>query len=83
MKILVTGGAGYIGSFMVKRLLDDGHSVTVADSLERGYEKAVDQRATFASGDLNDAIFLSNLFSTDPFDAIIHLSLLLFDSRTT
>jgi len=36
MKILVTGGAGYIGSFMVKRLLDDGNEVTIADSLERG-----------------------------------------------
>lgn len=74
MKVLVTGGAGYIGSFMVKRLLDDGHTVTVADSLERGYEKAVDQRATFAKGDLNDAAFITNLFSGETFDAIIHFA---------
>ena len=74
MKILVTGGAGYIGSFMVKRLLDDSHNVTVADSLERGYEKAVDQRATFVKGDLNNPAFLTDLFSRDTFDAIIHFA---------
>lgn len=74
MKVLVTGGAGYIGGFMVKRLLDDGHTVTVADSLERGYEKAVDTRATFSKGDLSDPTFLTTLFSGDTFDAIIHFA---------
>lgn len=42
MKILVTGGAGYIGSFMVKRLLEEKYEVVVADSLERGHKEVVD-----------------------------------------
>lgn len=74
MNVLVTGGAGYIGSFMVKRLLDDGHEVTVADSLERGRENAVDQRAQFRKGDLSDKIFLADLFAPVTFDAIIHFA---------
>ena len=53
MNILVTGGAGYIGSFMVKRLLDDGHSVVIADSLERGDESKLDKRAEFIKGSLS------------------------------
>ena len=44
MKILVTGGAGYIGSIMAKRLLDDSHEVTVIDSMERGKESSVDEK---------------------------------------
>lgn len=48
--ILVTGGAGYIGSVMVKRLLEDGYTVTVLDSLERGHKEAVDKRATLKVG---------------------------------
>ena len=54
MKILVTGGAGYIGSFMVKRLLEQGDEVVVADSLERGHKEAVDSRAMLVVGNLLD-----------------------------
>ena len=46
MKILVTGGAGYIGSICVEQLLDLGHQVTVFDNLTEGHKKAVDPRAT-------------------------------------
>jgi UDP-glucose 4-epimerase len=53
-KILVVGGAGYIGSVMVFMLLEEGYDVTVFDSLERGHKKAVDPRATFYKGDLHD-----------------------------
>jgi len=74
MNVLVTGGAGYIGSFMVKKLLDDGHTVTIADSLERGFEKALDQRADFKKGNLADQTFLSQLFSEKSFDAIFHFA---------
>src|SRR6266581_6251583 len=74
MKVLVTGGAGYIGSFMVKRLLADGHAVTVADSLERGYEQSLDPRATLKKGNLADTAFLAELFSSNTFDAIIHFA---------
>lgn len=73
MKILVTGGAGFIGSFMVKNLLDTGHNVVVADSLERGYEDAIDSRAQFRKGDLRDQAFVSSLFQ-EAFDGVIHFA---------
>lgn len=73
MKILVTGGAGYIGSFMTKRLLDDGHEVTVADSLERGHREAVSPKAIFAQGNLLDKVFVEQLFK-NKFDAIVHFA---------
>jgi len=74
MNILVTGGAGYIGSFMAKRLLDDGHAVTIADSLERGFDQALDERAVFKKGDLTDKNYLTELFTTGNFEAIIHFA---------
>lgn len=74
MKVLVTGGAGYIGSFMVKRLLSDGHEVTVVDSLERGHKDAIDSRASLKLGNLGDSAFLSDLFGSSSFDAIIHFA---------
>lgn len=73
MKVLVTGGAGYIGSFMVKRLLDDGHTVVVADNLERGHESLLDKRATFEKGNLLDSSFIDKLFSTS-FDCVMHFA---------
>ena len=74
MKILVTGGAGYIGSFMVKRLLDDGYRVTVIDSLERGHKEAIDSRAEFEHVDLKDLEFLERVFRKDSFDAVMHFA---------
>jgi len=73
MKILVTGGAGYIGSFMVKRLLDDGNEVTIADSLERGRKEILDQRATFKQGNLLDKNFVEELFK-EKYDGVIHFA---------
>lgn len=74
MKVLVTGGAGYIGSFMTKRLLQEGMEVTVLDSLERGYVDVIDKRATFIQADLTDRKSLSNLFSNNKFEAVIHFA---------
>ncbi len=74
MKILVTGGAGYIGSFMVKNLLERGYEVVVVDSLERGHKESVDQRAKFYEGNLLDRSFVSKLFSENKFDAVIHFA---------
>ena len=54
MKVLVTGGAGYIGSVTVARLLEAGHDVVVLDSLERGHRDAVADSATFVHGDIRD-----------------------------
>lgn len=74
MKILVTGGAGYIGSFMTRRLIDDGYSVTVVDNLSRGHKEYVDQRASFLGGDLLDKNFVDSVFSGEAFDGVIHFA---------
>lgn len=74
MKILVTGGAGYIGSFMVRRLLDGGEDVVVADSLSRGHRSALDSRADFMIGNLLDRAFVQNLFQSHVIDAVIHFA---------
>jgi len=74
MKILVTGGAGYIGSFMTKRLLDCDFEVVVFDSLERGHRSAVDSRAQFIKGDIRQDSDLKSLFEKNTFDAIIHFA---------
>lgn len=74
MKILVTGGAGYIGSFMVKRLLERGDEIVVADNLERGHKESIDNRATFLQGDLLDKSFVGNVFANNKFDGVIHFA---------
>lgn len=74
MKILVTGGAGYIGSFMTKRLLERGDEVVVVDSLERGRRKAVNSSAKLYVGTLLDKKFVSLVFSENSFDAVIHFA---------
>lgn len=74
MKILVTGGAGYIGSFMTKALLDQEEEVVVVDNLENGHQEVVDGRATFIKGDLRDESFVDSLFADNKFDAVIHFA---------
>jgi UDP-glucose 4-epimerase len=74
MKILVTGGAGYIGSFMTRKLLDSGNEVVVADSLERGHKELVDQRANLNVGNLLDKEFVSKVFSENKFDGVINFA---------
>jgi len=73
MKILVTGGAGYIGSFMVKRLLERGDEVTVVDSLERGHKEVIDERARFIQGNLLDKKFVEEVFK-EKYDGVIHFA---------
>lgn len=72
-KILVTGGAGYIGSFMVRCLLEKGYDVTVIDNLSRGHREAIDSKADFVQIDLNDNQKLSEIFSQD-FTGVIHFA---------
>jgi UDP-glucose 4-epimerase len=74
MKILVTGGAGYIGSFMAKGLLDRGDDVVVVDNLENGHQEVVDTRAQFIKGDLREKEFVDSLFQNNKFDAVIHFA---------
>lgn len=74
MKILVVGGAGYIGSHCVKGLLDEGYQVVVVDNLYRGHIKAIDSRAQFYKGDILDAPFLRRVFSENKIEGVIHFA---------
>lgn len=74
MKILLTGGAGYIGSITSKALLDKGFEVTVFDNLERGHDCAIDSRAKFVRGDLKSLDDLEKVFSESKFDAVFHFA---------
>ncbi|MEY8321599.1 UDP-glucose 4-epimerase GalE [Lachnospiraceae bacterium 46-61] len=71
MKILVCGGAGYIGSHTVKELLDKEYEVVVVDSLETGHKKAVDERAALCIGNISDSAFLEDVFTKHNIDAVI------------
>lgn len=73
MKILVTGGAGYIGSTTVAHLLSAGHQVTVYDNLSHGYQSAVPKKAGFIKGDIADRTKIGNVLSTG-YDAIVHFA---------
>jgi len=74
MKIFLTGGAGYIGSMAVRKLLEAGHQVTVYDSLVTGYRQAVPEGATFIQGDLANTVDLVAALATDSFEAVMHFA---------
>ena len=73
MKILVTGGAGYIGSHMVKRLVREGHSAVILDNLSTGHADAV-RYGDFVQGDTGDAALLDRLFQGHDFAAVMHFA---------
>lgn len=70
MKILVCGGAGYIGSHMVAELIENGHDVVILDNLEKGHEKAI-IGGKFYKGDLRDRKILDKVFTENKIDAVI------------
>jgi UDP-glucose 4-epimerase len=74
MKILVTGGAGYIGSATADALVKAGHSVTVYDSLVTGHRAAVPRGATFVEADLADSHALAKTLTDQKFDAVMHFA---------
>lgn len=74
MRILVLGGAGYIGSHTALELVKAGHDVVIADNLVTGYRKAIPDGAEFYEGDLRDFDFLDNLFQQEQIDAVIHFA---------
>ncbi len=73
MKVLVIGGAGYIGSHVVAALLDEDHTVTVFDNLSSGARENLFSEAEFVEGDILDAARLSEVMKGG-FDALIHLA---------
>ncbi|MDG5814634.1 UDP-glucose 4-epimerase GalE [Chitinispirillales bacterium ANBcel5] len=75
MKVLVVGGAGYIGSHVTRCLLDDGHSVSVYDNLSTGCKENLFPEATFFRGDILDYPALLNVMQTG-YDAVVHLAAL-------
>lgn len=74
MNILVTGGAGYIGSATAEALLKAGHSVTVYDSLVTGHRAAVPDKAMFIQADLSDSHTLIHTLTNQKFDAVMHFA---------
>jgi UDP-glucose 4-epimerase len=76
VKLLVTGGAGYVGSIVAAQLLDEGHSVVVFDNLERGHRAAVPQGAELVVGDLLDQPAITEAVEGQGFDGALHFAAL-------
>jgi UDP-glucose 4-epimerase len=74
MNVFVTGGAGYIGSIVSSVLLQDGHDVTVYDSLVTGHQAAVPAGARFIHADIGDQDALEGALTSAPFDALMHFA---------
>ena len=77
MKILVTGGAGYIGGTVTRLLLAQGHAVTVYDNLCHSKRLAVDEKAEFVEGDVADRQLLVKILSHGRFDGVMHFAALI------
>jgi UDP-glucose 4-epimerase len=77
MNILVTGGAGYIGSATAEALIKAGHSVTVYDSLITGHRLAIPQGAKFIEADVSESHALVKALTDEKFDAIMHFAALI------
>lgn len=74
MKILVLGGAGYIGSHTVYELIKKGEDVIIIDNLETGHVEAIHPKAKFYKGDIRDREFLDSVFEQEEIDAVIHFA---------
>ncbi len=75
MKVLVTGGAGFIGGSVSKLLLDQNHQVTIVDNLSHGHKESIDNRASFIKADILDEAKLEEILPTH--DAVVHMSSLI------
>src|SRR5204863_7264345 len=74
MNVFVTGGAGYIGSVCVEKLIDAGHQVTAYDNLTEGHRSAVDKRAQFVHGDLSDQPKLAQALRESKPETVLHFA---------
>lgn len=77
MRVLVTGGAGYIGATTAAALLEAGHDVTVVDDLSAGHRDAVPAAATFVAADVTDPAALTPVVADGAFDACVHFAALI------
>ncbi|WPU65692.1 UDP-glucose 4-epimerase GalE [Peredibacter starrii] len=74
MRILVTGGAGYIGSHTVRDLINSGHTVTVLDNLSKGHQEAVDPRASFIVGNLSNQDLIIRTLQAHKIEVVMHFA---------
>jgi UDP-glucose 4-epimerase len=74
MAVLVTGGAGYVGSVAVEQLAEAGESVVVLDSFVKGHRAAIDSRAVIVEGDIHDNALLKRIFSEHEIVAVMHFA---------
>ncbi|HXR98630.1 MAG TPA: UDP-glucose 4-epimerase GalE [Terriglobales bacterium] len=74
MNVLVTGGAGYIGSIMTESLLEQGHRVVSYDNLSHGYRDAVHPDALFVEGDVRDQELLTRTLGENRIEGVIHMA---------
>lgn len=74
MAVLVCGGAGYIGSHCVHRLLEENRDVVVVDNLQTGHKEAIGAKAKFYEGDIRDFEFLNNVFNENLIEGVIHFA---------
>lgn len=74
MAVLVTGGAGYIGSHTVLELLNRGEEVVVIDNLQQGHISAILRGTKFYKGDLRDSAFLEQVFKENEIDSVVHFA---------
>lgn len=72
--VLVTGGAGFIGSHLVERLLDEGFAATVLDNFATGSREHVPPNAVLVEGDVSDRRFVDDVFASQQFDAVFHVA---------
>ena len=74
MRVLVAGGAGYIGSVVSQHLIEAGHTVTIYDNLSKGHHGALPRQAQFELGDILDRARLDEVLDQGPYDAILHFA---------
>jgi len=74
MRILVVGGAGYIGSVCAELLLDEGHVVSIFDNLSEGHRAAIDPRAQFLEGDLSEPVKIKSALAKTKPEAVMHFA---------
>ena len=74
MAVLICGGAGYIGSHAVARLIEKGEEVVVVDNLYKGHRRAVPENVKLYIGDLADECFMMRVFEANEIDSVIHFA---------